>query len=263
MLEQEPPDVKQNVRFLCADFIKDVDLDTKYDTVLLTEILEHLEQPKEMVKKASETLHHGGKMIVTVPFGINDFPDHKQTFYMANISTILSEWVQIDHVEYMDEWIGFCCTKSDHVSPIQKMDLSLVLQEEKCFFALERPLRDELKAQQEHVKKLRADYETMKAWLEEEKEKSDRLQERGKKLKADYETMKVWFEEEKRKRQEQEKQLIDARKLSEEYEAVRQECKKLRKERDSYAEKYSLLANAKLGKLTIKYWETKKHLFTK
>jgi 2-polyprenyl-6-hydroxyphenyl methylase/3-demethylubiquinone-9 3-methyltransferase len=34
-----------------------------------------------LIEVATNHLAPGGRLVVTVPFGINAFPDHRQTFY--------------------------------------------------------------------------------------------------------------------------------------------------------------------------------------
>lgn len=176
LLSKEPIEVQKRVNLIRTDFLTEYEHTNMFDTILLTEILEHLENPADMIEKATAMMASDGKMIVTVPFGINDFPDHKQTFYMANIRELLVKWVQIDHTEFMGEWIGFCCSKK--LGGVQEDDYissQLVLKEEKSFWELERPLRDNLTVALEGQKKAKCDYETMKSWYEDEKAKRQDL----------------------------------------------------------------------------------------
>ena len=93
MLADEPAEVQQYIRFLHSDFLKADLPDTDFDTLILSEILEHLYDPEEMLKKAIAHVRNGGCVVITVPFGINDFPDHKQTFYVLGILEILEKYI--------------------------------------------------------------------------------------------------------------------------------------------------------------------------
>lgn len=144
MAASEPPDVQQCMRFLCSDFLTTDLPDKDFDTVILSEILEYLEDPEEMLKKVISCLRTDGLVIVTVPFGINDFPDHKQTFYVLGILEILQKYAKIEVVEFFCSWIGFVAIKQtteDHETA-QQISYSLLRKEEEAFFMLERELRD-------------------------------------------------------------------------------------------------------------------------
>lgn len=42
--------------------------DNSFDTLLLTEVLEHLEEPMDVLKECFRVLKKGGKLIATMPF---------------------------------------------------------------------------------------------------------------------------------------------------------------------------------------------------
>ena len=182
MIDKEPFAVKECVQFYCADFITEVDLHEKFDTILLTEVLEHLVEPIKMLEKAVGLLADGGHMVVTVPFGINDFPDHKHTFYMADMIDMLSRFLTVDHIEFMGGWIGFCCSKVENPVKTEKLDISLIQREEQAFFALERPIRDRLTDVTERQKKAASNYETAKGWVKDRDEKIAMLTKQAEKL---------------------------------------------------------------------------------
>src|SRR5690606_6365668 len=89
-LAAEPENVRANVSFLHGDFLSHDFGGELFDTVILGEVLEHLLQPAAFIDAAADLLVENGRLIVTVPFGINDFPDHKHTFYLLEPYRLLS-----------------------------------------------------------------------------------------------------------------------------------------------------------------------------
>ena len=176
LLSEEPYEVQSAVQLICADFFAMGEPGEQYDTVLLTEILEHLVEPEKMVVKAASFLRDGGCMVVTVPFGINDFPDHKQTFYAAEIQRMLCAHIEIEHVEFMNGWIGFCGTKVSEPAPFAGVDAAFLKEEENAFFAIERPLRDQLNVAIEKYKKAEENYQTAKKWVDDKNQKIEVLE---------------------------------------------------------------------------------------
>ena len=266
LLAAEAPDVREYVRFLRSDFLVEDLPEKEFDTLILSEILEHLYEPEEMLKKAFLHLRDGGRAIITVPFGINDFPDHKQTFYVLGIWELLQKHSVIEQVEFMGSWIGFVAVKQ--AEPKRgipgEIPFSLLRREEEAFFALERMLRDseknlrwkltetvetarqKLVEEKEKSKRAAENYETAKQWLAEEKEKSRRAAE-------NYETTKQWLAEEKEKSrraaenyetakqwlaEEKEKTAADLARAAKAYDDLRQSFEAEQEERASAEMKY-------------------------
>ena len=108
---QEHKDVRKNIKFLVGDysFLK---LEEKFDTIILGEVLEHLYYPEKILKKIKNNLKDGGRIIITVPFGINDYYDHRKTYYLYDILRLLREEFLIKDIKYSEireysNWIGF------------------------------------------------------------------------------------------------------------------------------------------------------------
>lgn len=184
LIKNEPEEVTSRIEFLCDDYLAMPYFPEKFDTILLTEVLEHLEFPEAMVQKAIKDLSDDGELIVTVPFGINDFPDHKHTFYMVEILRMLAPHVQVETVEFMGGWIGFYTKKVKDPDPFEQIDRFLLKREEQAFFAIERPLRDRITKLDEFGKNVNQKYKTaeqnyqkVKGWFEKKKEQVEQQQE--------------------------------------------------------------------------------------
>ncbi len=143
-LVTQPSETRKKVHFENVDFLSyDFNGET-YDTVIMSEVLEHLTRPKDFVKYAYELIEKDGKFIITVPFGINDFIDHKHTFYALEPLRLLWDLFEIDDVEIFGKWIGFSCTKRDSQVEdyFSKWPWSLVRGMEVAFQEIERFLID-------------------------------------------------------------------------------------------------------------------------
>lgn len=139
--------VQERVEFLEADFLTfDPEQYKPFDTIVMTEVLEHLVRPADMIAKAAQFLMPGGKVIVTVPFGINDFFDHKQTFYLTEPYNLIAKFFEINSVELLGKWIGFVATKPTKGSVSERTSIpnEEVASLEEAFFSLERSIRDSL-----------------------------------------------------------------------------------------------------------------------
>ena len=176
-LLEEPIEVQSRVRYLCADFLTMELPENHYDAVLLTEILEHLEDPQSFLNKAVLLLKDGGRLVVTVPFGINAFKDHKRTYYMSEIYSQLSALMTVTEIEFFDGWVGFLARRNAEDAVAVPLSVELIANEEKAFLGIEnkrRTIEQTLREDLFKVRKARQEYKEkvidISAKLKERKE---------------------------------------------------------------------------------------------
>jgi len=152
-LEKEDLAIKEKVNFKKSDFLAYDANKEQFDTITITEVLEHLVNPEDFVEKAKDLLVDHGTLLITVPFGINDHIDHKRTYYLFDIYKILYKNFDIKDVSILGKWIAFVATKRIHSSPktLKQIDSNLVEEMEKTFYKIERELIDTNK---ERLKKI-------------------------------------------------------------------------------------------------------------
>ena len=141
-LEKEPDGVRRKVRFSCGNFLQFKDDEwPQVDAIVMGEVLEHLVRPADFVNRAFQLLKSAGRLIVTVPFGINDDPDHRQTFYLTNAYTMLFPYFEIQAVKFLGNWLGFVARRREQKTTEQpQISLNLFRQAEDAFNQIERPL---------------------------------------------------------------------------------------------------------------------------
>ena len=152
-LSQEPKHVQKKVTYINADF-NSLDVSKfEIDTVVLSEILEHLVKPELCVEKAAKILKKGGTLIITVPFGINDFIDHKHTYYLMKPYEIASKYFADIKVTMLGNWLGIIAKDviDGEVYSDNLIDHRLISQLENSFNQLERNIREELKTKNERL----------------------------------------------------------------------------------------------------------------
>ncbi|NRP74723.1 Ubiquinone biosynthesis O-methyltransferase [Ensifer psoraleae] len=154
-LSNESETTRERVKFVEADFLTvDPKEHQPFDTVVISEVLEHLVRPQDMLDAAAKFLKPNGHIIVTVPFGINDFIDHKRTFYLTEIYDLLTRNFNVIALEFLGTWIGLVAVKPEN-RPLQNGRNSVpseeVKQLEQSFFLVERAIRDELAGKKDEV----------------------------------------------------------------------------------------------------------------
>ena len=145
-LKNEPIHIQYNVSFINADFLSYNFSDIQIQTVIISEVLEHLTQPQRFIAAAAKLLPKNGQLIITVPFGINNFIDHKNTFYLLEPFKIINQHFEIQKIEILGKWLGIVASRREAF--LNPTDITLtqlqVEQLENAFFQIERNMQDEL-----------------------------------------------------------------------------------------------------------------------
>ena len=61
-----------NVKFMVCD-IEEIPSDRRFDVVLLSDILEHVTEPRKLLEGADQVLKDGGRILISIPNGIGPF----------------------------------------------------------------------------------------------------------------------------------------------------------------------------------------------
>ncbi|AIY79866.1 methyltransferase domain-containing protein [Clostridium botulinum] len=142
LLNKEFYDVREKITFECIDF-NEYKEKKVYDTVVITEVIEHLEDPVKFIKHIDEFVYNEGKVIITVPFGVCNHPDHKSTFYLSNIIDIIEKSFEVEDIKYMGKWVGFVAKK--YKGPNKFIyNRDVVSQLEKNFFQVDSLMNNKI-----------------------------------------------------------------------------------------------------------------------
>lgn len=136
-LSEESESTQKRVFFQCGDFMSAEYPDAYYSTVIMGEVLEHLVTPASFVKKAYNLLKEDGRLIVTVPYGINPYFDHKRTYYFMEVFRTLSTDFSVTTVKFFGRWIGFVAERSIAANTVIELNEALISEMERAFFTAE------------------------------------------------------------------------------------------------------------------------------
>ncbi|WP_197046702.1 class I SAM-dependent methyltransferase [Oceanobacillus salinisoli] len=232
-LSNEDVETQKNVEFREQNFFS-FNSDHSFDTVILGEVLEHITDEAGFIQKAKSIVKEKGKVIVTTPFGINDFVDHKKTFYISDFIKLQQDDLRISNVEYLDGWIGIIFEKTNEI-PLLDVSQGVLDDLEMAFYEKERKLLDKLnkRTQDGYGSRTGENYNYKQKFLNEKIEKVKTQNE----LYVQYKKEKATLKEFKR--------------IQKEYESLLKKYKNLEK-------KYRNLSKSKLGKLTLLYWKLRR-----
>lgn len=181
---EENDNVQNNVKFMNVSF-SDFSDHNKYDTIIMSEVLEHLFYPRVMLEKAVSLLDDDGVIIITVPFGINCYFDHRKTYFISDLFRETSGLLKISDVKFMDEWLGVVCVKSNKeitaipLEFIKKFEDALYEKEKTMYLSLHEKLQENsrqektIRENQEIVNNLNKVIEEYKQSIKENDEKME------------------------------------------------------------------------------------------
>ena len=170
-LAGEHASVQENVNFIVANFMTETNLlEGNYDTILLTEVLEHISDTKSFLWKINRYLDKDGVLVVTVPFGINDYFDHKRTYYFLELHSQLSELFSIKNIKYLGKWVGCICNKKEEISRKTNKEFSEIelIRLEKAFYTIERDYITKINNLKTFIDERNSQYDSIRQSLREQ-----------------------------------------------------------------------------------------------
>lgn len=244
-LKEEAASVQSVVMFSETN-IMSFSANRQFDTVLMTEVLEHIGEPERVIQQAYMLVKPGGRLVVTVPFGVNDYADHKRTYYLKRLVEQVTPYGTIEKIERLDKWIGVTLVVQENVQTGRMLSAEEVDWLEDSFEAVERM----------HV-----------AEVIRLKQVNKRLEQKtGQLAEVELKTMEQSNEQVKLEQQvsemnQQLEQLAQQYTLVlKRYEEALVSNMEVLEANEAWKSKYRSLANSKLGKVVVRYWKLRRKL---
>ncbi|MFS0879503.1 methyltransferase domain-containing protein [Bacillus sp. 7586-K] len=250
-LEKEHASVQETVNFRVVNFMTEP-FDNDYDTVLLTEVIEHISDPKSFLEKVSQTIKPDGKLIITVPFGINDFIDHKRTYYYSALVEQLKDFFYIEEFTYLGKWAGVICKMKTEETP-SYYNKQAVKDLEQAFYHVER----------EYINRIKSDLEQMNDLKSQLKTKTEEIDEVSE-LKIVNKSLKNTINEKEnliRQLQIETVELLNREETALKAALVKQnKIDELNRQISVLEHRYKVIRKSRFGRVQVKYWELKRRL---
>ncbi len=143
LLEKEPNEVGKRVRLIQVDITRS-ELDVPaFDTVVMGEILEHLDNPTALLDRSMKFLRPGGRVVITTPFGFHPHEDHVQTFCLSNFLALVRARCAPNLLQVEEGYIRMVGTVSENPEPhwnqfgferlMQMTETALVASQQRLF----------------------------------------------------------------------------------------------------------------------------------
>ena len=105
LLANEPEEVGARVRLIHGDLARTVLAVDPFDTVVIGEVLEHLEDPTALLDRSLEFVRPEGRVVITTPLGFRPGEDHRQTFCLSGFLALLKPRCSLELLQVEDGYI--------------------------------------------------------------------------------------------------------------------------------------------------------------
>jgi 2-polyprenyl-6-hydroxyphenyl methylase/3-demethylubiquinone-9 3-methyltransferase len=116
-LDQEEAQVRERVEFRVGEGRAVGFADGSFDAVLFGEVLEHQLDPGKLLDEARRVLRPGGRIVITTPYGIHPYPDHKEPLYLSALLERLSSKLSLAEIALVDRYAGVVAERSKDRAP--------------------------------------------------------------------------------------------------------------------------------------------------
>ena len=111
---KEPDEVRRRVDFVRGDFVGTRQVTGLFDTVVMGQVLDYVDDPGAMVDRGLEHLRPGGRIIITTQFGVHPTENESQGFSLTDFVGLLKPRVALESLVVVDNHIRFVGRAAEH-----------------------------------------------------------------------------------------------------------------------------------------------------
>ena len=128
LLTREPANVRERVDLVQGDLMETRLTDGTFDTLVMGELLDLLDDPETMLDCGLDYLQQGGRVVITARFGMYPHEDHRKVFGLKGMIDLLKPRLALEHLGVEDNHIRFVGSLSeDREASWRALDAELVL----------------------------------------------------------------------------------------------------------------------------------------
>ncbi|MFB4474021.1 methyltransferase domain-containing protein [Oceanobacillus caeni] len=154
-LNNEAEITKRYVNFKVANFLDYDFQESKFDRIILGNILEYITDPMRFMSKAKNLITNNGQIIVTVPFGQSDDTNQVKGIYLSELLNWQKSGLKIQSLKFFGGWIGVIYEKSKNKGlDYKKINNNLLQSLEENFHKVDNTILGNIPKEISHNEKL-------------------------------------------------------------------------------------------------------------
>ena len=107
ILSKEPDEVRERVELVEGDFSRPGMVVGRFDSVMLGDILDRIDDPGAMLDRCLKYLQPGGRVVVTIPLGLHPNEDHRRGLYLTDMIDLFRPRLGLEVLEIEEEHVRF------------------------------------------------------------------------------------------------------------------------------------------------------------
>ncbi len=216
----------------------------RFDTVILADVLPCFSSSNQLLERVMTLLTDQGIVIISIPLGIQGSSNFMRTYTLHDLLEEIGVYFKVEELKLFNHRAGIVVSKRVEEERQKCLHELIALNElENLYHGIERTLLDKLESKEQQVQQLLAEVSN----VNEEKQN----------LELDIEGLRESMEscnaEILRRLDSEEQTLLKYQDAVHAYNFLEARYSQISK-------KYDLLRNSKLGRLTLKYWKSKKRI---
>ncbi len=125
---KEIASVQQRLEFRCGELAALGE--GQYDTVVMGEVVEHQTNPVRFIRQGAAHVAPGGRIIITVPYGLHPWPDHKSSIFPRHLHEAIVDGFMLQTIAVTDGYIRVVADRRAADEPVgDDMDMLLRVTE--------------------------------------------------------------------------------------------------------------------------------------
>ncbi|QWG47496.1 methyltransferase domain-containing protein [Bacillus mycoides] len=179
ILQKESNRTKKHVEFKVVKFLDYRFNKRKYDCIIMNRIFKNGMDPHKFIKKALRLLNNQGRIIITVPFGVNGSLNNEEAYYLMDVFKLPVEGAVITEIEFIGDSLGVVIKKASEAEYELSLNKELIMKLEENFYNMECSYTEKLITKQQYIEKIekeRNGFDNVQKELRDFKSLNDDLQ---------------------------------------------------------------------------------------
>ena len=122
---KEIASVQQRLEFRCGELAALGE--GQYDTVVMGEVVEHQTNPVRFIRQGAARIAPGGRVIITVPYGLHPWPDHKSSIFPRDLHEAIADEFALQTIAVTDGYIRVVADRRRAGEPVDD-DMDMLLR---------------------------------------------------------------------------------------------------------------------------------------